>query len=133
MLLINLSKIGKFVAYAYLLEVDNDTDNALDTYGVSYDGKMKGESVSWAYGGEFATQSSEAGAGETATDFDASYLNAYVAATLSGVTAKVDYEILGSGLRRWIVRICNAACHAAQIQRLDWSVFGHAWTGLKRS
>lgn len=90
------SKIGKFVAYAYLLEVDNDTDNALDTYGVSYDGKMKGESVSWAYGGEFATQSSEAGAGETATDFDASYLNAYVAATFSGVTAKVDYEILGS-------------------------------------
>ena len=40
------SKIGKFVAYAYLLEVDNDTDNALDTYGVSYDGKMKSDSVS---------------------------------------------------------------------------------------
>ncbi|WP_394223666.1 alginate export family protein [Alteromonas gracilis] len=91
-----MSKVGKFVGYAYLLEVDNDTDNALDTYGMSYDGKAKGEGVSWAYGGEYAIQSSEAGSGETATDFDASYLNAYVAATISGITAKIDYEILGS-------------------------------------
>lgn len=91
-----MSKIGKFVGYAYLLEVDNDTYNALDTYGMSYDGKAKGESVSWAYGGEYAIQSSEAGSGETATDFDASYLNAYVAATISGITAKIDYEVLGS-------------------------------------
>ena len=90
------SDIGKFVAYAYLLEVDNNTDNALDTYGVSYDGKTKMDSVSWAYGGEFATQSSESGSGENATDFDASYLNAYVAATVSGITAKIDYEVLGS-------------------------------------
>lgn len=84
------------MGYAYLLEIDSDTDNALDTYGVSYDGKTKGEKVNWAYGAEFATQSSESGAGETATDFDASYLNAYLAASFSGVTAKVDYEILGS-------------------------------------
>ena len=90
------SPIGKFAAYAYLLEVDNDTPNALDTYGVSFDGKMKGDSINWAYGAEFATQSSESGSGETATDFDASYFNAYVGATISGITAKVDYEVLGS-------------------------------------
>jgi len=90
------SKVGKFVAYAYLLEVDNDTSNALDTYGVSYDGKMQGDSINWAYGAEFATQSSESGSAETAVDFDASYFNAYLGATMSGITAKIDYEVLGS-------------------------------------
>jgi hypothetical protein len=90
------SKIGKFVAYAYLLEVDNDTNNALDTYGISYDGKTTTESVNWAYGAEFATQTSESGSGDAATSFDASYFNAYLGATFSGITAKVDYEVLGS-------------------------------------
>lgn len=88
--------VGKFTAYGYLLEIDNDTDNALDTYGIRYNGSMKGESVNWAYGAEFATQSSESGSGETATDYDASYINANLAATFSGITAKIDYELLGS-------------------------------------
>ncbi len=90
------SKVGKFVAYAYLLEVDNGTNNGLDTYGVSYDGKYKADNVSWAYGAELATQCSESGAGDTATDFDATYINAYLGATFSGITAKIDYEVLGS-------------------------------------
>lgn len=88
--------VGKFTAYGYLLEIDNDTDNALDTYGIRYNGSMKGETVNWAYGAEFATQSSESGSGDTATDYDASYINANLAATFSGITAKIDYELLGS-------------------------------------
>lgn len=88
--------IGKFVAYAYLLEVDNGTTNGIDTFGLSYDGKAASEKVKWTYGGEFATQTSESGAGDSAADFEAIYLNAYVGATFSGLTAKVDYELLGS-------------------------------------
>ncbi|GEA12403.1 alginate export family protein [Alteromonas sp. KUL49] len=84
--------LGKFTAYAYLLEVDNDTDNALDTYGIEYAGKASTDSVKFAYGAEYATQTSESGA----TEYDASYLNANFAATISGITAKIDYEVLGS-------------------------------------
>lgn len=83
---------GKFTAYAYLLEVDNNTDNALDTYGISYSGKTKTDSMTWLYDAEFATQSSES----AAADYDASYLNLVVGATISGITAKVGYEVLGS-------------------------------------
>ena len=57
---------------------------------------MQGDSINWAYGAEFATQSSESGSAETAVDFDASYFNAYLGATMSGITAKIDYEVLGS-------------------------------------
>ena len=92
---INLGLDLQGVSYL-LLEIDNDTDNALDTYGIRYNGSMKGETVNWAYGAEFATQSSESGSGETATDYDASYINANLAATFSGITAKIDYELLGS-------------------------------------
>lgn len=90
------TSVGKFTAYGYLLEVDNDTDNALDTFGIRYSGSMKGDGINWAYGAEFATQSSESGSGDTATDYDATYINANIAATVSGITAKLDYELLGS-------------------------------------
>lgn len=83
---------GKLVGYAYLLEVDNDTDNALDTYGLSYAGSVALSDTKVSYKIEYATQSSET----AATDFDADYLGLEVGATLSGVTAKVGYEVLGS-------------------------------------
>lgn len=93
--LLNLSyktSVGKLVGYSYLLEVDNDTDNALDTYGVSFTGSTKAGDTKVLYAAEFATQSSESGA----TEYDADYLKLEGGAVFSGITAKLGYEVLGS-------------------------------------
>ncbi len=86
------SDFGKLTAYAYLLEVDNNTDNSLDTYGISYSGSIQTDSVKWLYSAEFASQTSKT----AATDFDADYYMLEGGAVFSGVTAKVTYEVLGS-------------------------------------
>jgi len=78
------SKIGKLVGYAYLLEVDNNTDNALDTYGFRLNGPQ--------YTVEYATQESTIGA----TKFEADYLFVEGGLLLSGHTVKLGYEVLGS-------------------------------------
>ena len=83
--------VGKLVGYAYLLEVDNGTDNALDTYGLSLTGASKGETP-FKYRAEFATQTSESGGNE----FDASYMVLEGGTALSGVDVKLGYEVLGS-------------------------------------
>lgn len=80
---------GKLSAYTYLLEVDNDTENALDTYGVRFAGKQ--DAVSYSL--EYATQSSET----ATTDFDADYMFAEVGYTFNPtLTLKLGYEVLGS-------------------------------------
>lgn len=78
------SKIDKLVGYAYLLEVDNNTDNALDTYGL----RLKGPQ----YTVEYATQESKSGA----TKFEADYLFVEGGLLLGGLTIKFGYEVLGS-------------------------------------
>lgn len=97
--LLNLSyktDYGTLVGYAYLLEVDNFVDNALDTYGVSFKGAQKLDETKISYAVEFATQTSQT----AAIEYDADYLFGEVGATFSGalkgVTAKVGYEVLGS-------------------------------------
>lgn len=93
--LLNVSyntSVGKLVAYAYLLEVDNDTDNALDTYGFSFNGAKPIDDLKVLYSFEYATQTSETGA----VEYDADYIFAEVGASFSGVTAKLAYEVLGS-------------------------------------
>jgi hypothetical protein len=84
---------GKATAYAYLLEVDQATDNALDTYGVRFSGKTDvSDDVKALYTAEYATQEMEDGAIER----DADYINLEAGAVFSGVTAKLGYEVLGS-------------------------------------
>ena len=93
--LLNLSyssDIGKFTAYAYLLEVDNGIDNGLDTYGISYAGSTTTDSVKWIYNAEYATQTSDT----PAASYDADYYMLEGGAVVSGITAKVTYEVLGS-------------------------------------
>jgi len=96
--LLNLNyqtSIGTLTAYSYLLEVDNDTVNALDTYGVSFKGATKPQNkgdVKFLYALEYATQTSESASSE----FDADYMFAEVGVSLSAVTAKIGYEVLGS-------------------------------------
>ena len=83
---------GKFTGYGYLLEVDNDTENALDTYGASFTGSTTAGESKIIYTAEFATQTSDTGA----VEYDADYLYIEAGAVISGVTAKVAYEVLGS-------------------------------------
>lgn len=86
------TEFGTLGAYAYLLEVDNDTDNALDTYGFRFNGSSKAGETKILYGVEYATQSSET----ATTDFDADYLFLEAGAVFTGITAKLSYEVLGS-------------------------------------
>jgi hypothetical protein len=80
------TSLGKVVGYAYLLEVDNGTDNGLDTYGISFTGKKDG----FLYAAEIATQSDDA------SDADTSYLMLEGGYNFGKVTAKLGYESLGS-------------------------------------
>lgn len=85
--------LGELIAYAYLLEVDDGNNNALDTYGLSFGGGGTGsDSLKFLYELEFATQTSEAGA----ADFDADYLFAEAGVALPFATFKLGYEVLGS-------------------------------------
>lgn len=83
---------GTFAAYSYLLEVDNTLDNALDTYGARFSGANDSTGTKLHYHVEYASQSSKSGE----SDFDANYLFLQAGATVSGITAKVGYEVLGS-------------------------------------
>jgi len=80
---------GKLVAYAYLLEVDNGSDNSLDTYGVSFSGSQKMGDSKFLYSLEYATQDNN-------NAFDTDYIFVEGGAAVSGITAKVGYEVLGS-------------------------------------
>lgn len=79
---------GKLSAYAYLLEVDNDTDNALDTYGLRYAGAVE----KFSFAAEYATQTAEAGV----TELDADYSMVELGYAVAGVNLKANYEVLGS-------------------------------------
>ena len=83
---------GTLTGYGYLLEVDNDTNNALDTFGVSFSGSTKAGYTKVLYRAEYASQSSES----AAADFDVDYINLEAGAVFNGITAKVGYEVLGS-------------------------------------
>lgn len=92
--LINVSYktgFGTVTGYGYLLEVDNNTDNALDTFGLSFKGAA-GEHKSFKYVVEYASQTNESGAAE----YDTDYLFIEGAMNISGITAKLGYEVLGS-------------------------------------
>ncbi|WP_201772752.1 alginate export family protein [Endozoicomonas numazuensis] len=84
--------IGKLTGYAYLLELDNDTDNSLDTYGVRLSGSTEASDLKFLYTGEYATQKNEAGSNK----YDADYYFVEGGVVISGITAKVGYEVLGS-------------------------------------
>ena len=86
------TSIGILTGYGYLLEVDNNTDNALDTYGIRFTGSTQAGDTKLLYSAEFASQSSES----VSSNFDADYLMLEAGAVFKGVTAKVGYEELGS-------------------------------------
>jgi hypothetical protein len=69
--------------------VDNNTDNSLDTYGMSFNGKRKVNDLSLLYAAEFATQDNN-------DQFDTDYVFVEAGVSVSGVTTKLAYEVLGS-------------------------------------
>jgi len=87
------TRLGKVSAYAYLLEVDQDAENGIDTYGVRFAGKKEiSEGTTLLYSAELATQESES----ATTSYDAEYLALELGAAVKGITAKLGYEQLGS-------------------------------------
>ena len=86
------TSIGTLIAYAYLLEADNNTHNSLDTYGVRLSGAREAGGLNASYLLEYASQQSETGP----TNFDADYLLLEGGVTVNAITAKIGYEVLGS-------------------------------------
>ena len=85
--------IGTLVGYAYLLELDDTpVSNGLDTYGIRFSGSTELGEMPFTYLAEYASQESESGA----TDFDADYMLLEGGLTVSAITAKLGYEVLGS-------------------------------------
>jgi len=82
------TSIGTVTAYAYLLELDNDTDNSLDTIGV----RLAGEQGKISYAAEYASQSAESGG----LDADVDYIMGELGVNFGPVTLKGSYELLGS-------------------------------------
>tara|TARA_R110002167_G_scaffold116678_2_gene292027 strand:+ start:768 stop:2006 length:1239 start_codon:yes stop_codon:yes gene_type:complete len=93
--LINISyntAVGKVTAYSYLLEVDNVTDNALDTYGLRFAGSTAiDDDMKALYTAEYAYQEDET-AGNTV---ESEYWLLEGGLEVSGITGKLGYEVLG--------------------------------------
>ena len=84
--------LGKVSAYGYLLEVDNDTENGLDTFGIRFNGGTSLGEQKISYQLEYAQQDAD----NAATSYSTDYLLAEISSTFSGIDMKVGYELLGS-------------------------------------
>ncbi len=83
---------GTLGAYGYLLEVDEGSNNTLDTFGARFGGSTAGNGFNLIYALEFATQTFESGS----TEYDADYLFVEAGAKFGQLTTKLGYEVLGS-------------------------------------
>ena len=84
--------LGLLSAYSYLLEVDDNTTNGLDTYGVRFDGAKQLQEAKLLYALEYATQDADS----ASSSYSANYYSLEVGAAFSGITTKLGYEVLGS-------------------------------------
>jgi hypothetical protein len=85
--------IGKISGYSYLLEEDTDAELAFDTYGIRFIGATTAGDIKILYTAEYATQEKSS---KGAEDLDADYYFLEGGAVISGITAKLGYEVLGS-------------------------------------
>ncbi|PKG85799.1 hypothetical protein CXF85_03195 [Colwellia sp. 75C3] len=86
------TSLGKITAYGYLLEVDNESDNGLDTFGIRFNGGTSIGEQKISYQVEYAQQDAD----NAATSYSADYLLAEVSSAFSGIGLKLGYELLGS-------------------------------------
>ncbi|WP_201772753.1 alginate export family protein [Endozoicomonas numazuensis] len=87
-----LTPVGKLTGYAYLLEMDNHTNNSLDTYGIRFAGSTDASDLKFLYTAEYASQKNKSDIAK----YDASYYFAEGGVDIYGITVKVGYEVLGS-------------------------------------
>ena len=83
---------GKLGAYAYLLERDNNTNNALDTIGLRFAGETERNAVKFLYTLEYATQDNKLDTVKNSADY--SFIEGGIG--FKGITTKLGYEVLGS-------------------------------------
>lgn len=86
------TSFGKIIGYGYLLEVDNNTDNSLDTFGIRLNGSTLIGEQKLSYQLEYADQDSDS----ATTSYSADYILAELSTAFSGIGVKVGYELLGS-------------------------------------
>ncbi|GGE94616.1 alginate export family protein [Pseudoalteromonas gelatinilytica] len=129
---------GKLIAYGYLLVVDNNTENSLDTYGVRLVGKKNVAELPVSYSAEYALQSNDSGA----NSYDTQYLLLESGVTYRDITYKLGYESLGSDKGEQAFQTPLATLHkfngwadqflttpAAGLQDLYASLSGNAFSG----
>jgi hypothetical protein len=80
---------GTLGAYAYLLEVDQGVANSNDTFGVRFSGSRNLGNIKIEYLAELASQ-------EDYNNIDTDYLALEAGAVVSGISAKIGCESLGS-------------------------------------
>jgi hypothetical protein len=86
------TSLGKIVAYGYLLEIDNNTVNGLDTFGVRFNGGSAIGNQKISYQLEYAQQDAD----NASTTYSADYVLAELGTSFSGLGIKLGYELLGS-------------------------------------
>ena len=86
------TSLGTLTGYGYLLEVDNNVENGLDTYGLRFNGATKFGEQKVSYSLEYATQDSDT----ASTSYTANYLLAEIGTSIAAVNFKLGYELLGS-------------------------------------
>jgi len=86
------TSVGTLTGYGYLLEMDNGTENGLDTYGIRFNGSTTLGEQKVSYNLEYATQDLDS----ATSAYSADYFAAELSSAFSGVGVKVGYELLGS-------------------------------------
>lgn len=87
---------GKLSAYAYLLDLDDAALASLDsnTYGLSFAGDVAvADNTKVLYSAEYARQTDS---NDNPINYDADYYHLTAGTSISGIAAKVGYEVLGS-------------------------------------
>lgn len=84
------TSLGKLVSYAYLLD-DEFRDEQSDTFGVSFNGAA-GDTIKFRYSLEYASQS----IANNDLNYNTDYILAEIGASISDITVKMGYEMLGS-------------------------------------
>ena len=86
------TSLGTITAYGYLLELDNELENGVDTFGIRFNGSRKIGKQKLSYSLEYAQQDSDS----ATASYSADYISAELGSTFSGIGVKVGYELLGS-------------------------------------
>ena len=84
---------GKLTGYGYFIEFENRPADSQQTLGLRFSGKRPlSDSTTLLYSAEYAQQSDYQ---DGAANIDADYLLAELGAKISGISAKLSYEVLG--------------------------------------